>query len=404
MTQITGNNPASKQPGVNGSVSHGSKPRIIMVAGQFWPLVGGAEIQCQRLASELTRIGYDVRVLTGRHQAEIPKQETIDGVPVVRFGMLRVNKLRNLSVLLALAWALWRLRSSYDIIHAHQALRHAAVASFIGRLLRKPVLVKASSGGGGSDIIRMKQRVYGDWFSLFDPLLWRLILWCNIAIAVSTEARDELIEAGFGAGRVFNIPNGVPLSCAAHDTPAESDTKLVNVLCVAGLRPIKGIDVLLQSAAQADGLHINILGDGYQLRELTALKDKLGLRETVTFHGQRADVDLFLSRAEIYVCPSRAEGMSNALLEAMACGLPCIATAVEGNRDAIQNGVNGLLVDPEDAGALADALNKLSTDKGLRKTLGEQARKTVKDRYDINTTAMSIGELYSRLFAGDSRS
>ena len=373
------------------------KPRVLMVIGQFWPILGGAEVQCQRLSSELARQRYDVTVLTGRNQGSSPSEETLDGYQVIRCAIFPIPKLRNLSFLLSLAWSLWRLRHTYDIIHVYQALRPASVATVMGRLLGKPVIIKVSGGGKGSDITRMRKRGNRDFFSLWDPLLWRPIKWCDRIIAVSSEIKEELNQAGFAPEKVVSIPHGVAVDTYPKSSEMTARSETVQATCVAGLRPIKGVDVLLDAARRVQGVHFHVVGDGPQLRQLLTMKTTLGLDGVVTFHGRREDVAEFLARAHIAVFPSRAEGMSNALLEAMAQGLPCVATAVGGNRDMIQDGFNGLLVPSEDPDALAQAILHLAADSGLRASLGLEAWQTVRERYNLPTVAAQYDSLYAQL-------
>ena len=374
------------------------KPRVLMVISQFWPIIGGVEIQCQRLAAELRRRQHEVTVVTGRHDRSTPREETMNGFLVMRTPILQVPRLRNVSLLLSLGWTLWRLRRRYDVIQAHQALRTAAVATLMGKLLGKPVIIKVSSGGTGSEITRMRKRRSSDWFSLLDPLLWRAIRWCDRIIAVSSEIKDELLMAGFPPEKVMEVPNGVPVEATTGgrvNKTVASDT--VRAVCASGLRPIKGIDVLLEAAHRVEGVRFEILGDGPDMDHLLNMQADLGLDGSVVFHGRRDDVADFLASADIAVFPSRAEGMSNSLLEAMAQGVPCVATSVGGNRDTIEDGFNGLLVPPEDPSALAKAIQKLAANAELRARLGAEARRTICQRYDIVNVAERYAELYAVL-------
>lgn len=369
-----------------------------MVIGQFWPIVGGAEVQCGRLAAELTRQGYDVTVVTSRHNRSVSKNEIIDGFRVVRCLVIPIPRLRNLSFLLSLGWTLWRFRHKYDVIHAHQALRPASVAAVMGKLLGKPVVIKVSSGGKGSDIARMEKRGTHDWFGFLDPLLWRPIRWCDRIVAISSEIKRELLQAGFATEQVVEIPNGVPL-IPSHRRPSDTDiaSDPIKVICIAGLRAVKGVDLLLEAAHGVSDIQVDVIGDGPELERLIKLRYKLGLDDVVTFHGFQEETNKFLRRAQIAVFPSHAEGMSNALLEAMTQGIACVATAVGGNLDMIKDGVNGLLVPPEDPHALAQAIHRLAEDLDLRTRLGIEARQTTLKRYGIARVAEQYGALYSHL-------
>jgi glycosyltransferase involved in cell wall biosynthesis len=121
------------------------------------------------------------------------------------------------------------------------------------------------------------------------------------------------------------------------------------------------------------------------------------LSSQVHLPGQVKNVAEYLQAADLFVLPSRAEGLSNALLEAMAVGLPIVATAVGGTSDAISHGGNGLLILPEDQVALSEAIISLLQDSALRERLGYAARCTVETEYTISSVAARYLELYQTL-------
>jgi glycosyltransferase involved in cell wall biosynthesis len=119
----------------------------------------------------------------------------------------------------------------------------------------------------------------------------------------------------------------------------------------------------------------------------------------VRFHGRVDDPAVHTRAADLFVLPSLSEGISNALLEAMAQGLPCIATDIPGNRDLIRDGETGLLVPTGDPGALAQRIALLAGDEGLRASLGRAARRLVEVRFDIDSVAREYAALYRGLLA-----
>jgi glycosyltransferase involved in cell wall biosynthesis len=127
----------------------------------------------------------------------------------------------------------------------------------------------------------------------------------------------------------------------------------------------------------------------------------LGIQDSVEFLGSRADVVDLLQQSWGFVMPSRWEGMPNALLEAMACGLPCVATRVSGSEDIIADGVNGLLVEPEHPAEMAQALHRILEDTELAQRLGREGRATVIRDYQLITIVEQCLELYRRLLAGE---
>jgi glycosyltransferase involved in cell wall biosynthesis len=163
----------------------------------------------------------------------------------------------------------------------------------------------------------------------------------------------------------------------------------------------KGVDVLLEAWTRwkkPPEATLLIVGDG---PEAPRLKEKAGL--DVRWSGATGDVGTCLQAADVLVLPSRGEALSNSLLEAMACALPCIATRVGGTPEVLGDGKRGILIPPEDPEALAKALNDIASDPDLRKRLGQAGRSAVEDRFSIKATAAFYINLYEELAASAPR-
>ena len=172
---------------------------------------------------------------------------------------------------------------------------------------------------------------------------------------------------------------------------------------VAHLVPVKGHDILLEAASQIPDLHLFFAGRANDEDYKSALDSRiesLGMQNRVHFIGYVSDMPSFLAHMDMVALPTkkRGEGCPVALLEAMACGIACIATDVPGSRDILQDGVSGLLVPPEDANALAAAIRRLMEDPDLRKRLGAAARKRVAEHYTIEREVAAHEELYEEIF------
>jgi glycosyltransferase involved in cell wall biosynthesis len=381
-------------------------PRVMMVVRQFYPWVGGAERQAEQLAATLRQAGVEARVVTGWWWRNTARREMVRGVPVFRnftlWNMLDIHGLRKFAgyiYLLSLFWYLWRERKGYDLIHVHLLSYPAWAAVLAGRLLGKPVIIKVANSGTQSDLLRMRK---ADLLPGQRQML-PLTLKADRLVALSAESMQELRAAGVPAARIVRIPNGVVIPPATLRARMPGELALV----FAGrLVPSKGVAVLLNALAQARQARpalrwrLSILGGGPLRAELKALALQLGLDEIVTFMGAVDDVPAHLAQADVFVLPSQAEGLSNALLEAMARGLACVASDVGGNREAIQPGASGLLAAPNDAAALAAALVQLADDPGLRERLGRQARQQVEAEFGLDDIARRYQELYASLLAG----
>jgi glycosyltransferase involved in cell wall biosynthesis len=147
-------------------------------------------------------------------------------------------------------------------------------------------------------------------------------------------------------------------------------------------------------------VHFLIVGDSVSqaYRDgLEAYAAALGLGQRVVFTGFRRDVPALLSAVSVSVLPSLSEGLSNVVLEAMAAGVPVVATSVGGTPEIVDDGVTGLLVPPRDAGALADAISSLLTDPARRQTIGEAGRRRVEERFSLEAMVLATEQLYERL-------
>jgi glycosyltransferase involved in cell wall biosynthesis len=221
---------------------------------------------------------------------------------------------------------------------------------------------------------------------------------------------DEFKEIGFPESKIVFIPNGVEI-------PKEKkilfeEAKLV--MAVARLSLEKGIDVLLKAWAEVSALHpvlkLIIAGQGPLGSSLKELRQDLRLADSVEFVGSIPNLSEQWRNADLFVLPSRTEGLSNALLEAMSYGLPCIATNVGGNFELIAEdeqkkimpgkfiiGRNGLLVNPDDVEGLSEAILYLIGNELERQEMGNRARLYIQENYSIDLIADKYIGLYQRM-------
>jgi glycosyltransferase involved in cell wall biosynthesis len=213
-------------------------------------------------------------------------------------------------------------------------------------------------------------------------------------VANSPAASRQLTGEGVSSDRIRVIPNGLDLDkyhARVHRT------RIDTLITVGSLRPEKGYDELLEAFSRLTArrqLRLRLVGDGPHRAALERRARDLGIAGRVAFLGHREDVPDLLGTGDVFVCPSRSEAFPNAVLEAMAVGLPVIASAVGGLLDLISDGHNGLLVPPRDAGALATAIDRLVAQPTLAASLGESARRLVRDRYSFERMVASFEHLY----------
>jgi glycosyltransferase involved in cell wall biosynthesis len=231
--------------------------------------------------------------------------------------------------------------------------------------------------------------------------------WFTRYIAVSDAVRTALLESGISRDRIVVVPNGVSLE-AFRKAPREKLERLRNelglnedarvVVSVGTLREAKGHRYLFQAASKLrddfpEVVYL-IVGDGRCRPRLDRIVSDLDLLSTVRLVGARRDVVSFLSLADIFVLPSLWEGLPLALIEAMAVGIPCIATSVGGNAEVLSDPESGILVEAGNAESLEAGLRELLVDQERARALGENGRAVCRARYSIGAMVARLVEVY----------
>ena len=349
-----------------------------------------------------------MEVLTSRMDSNQAKREVIDGITVYRHfstGLPLFGRTlgQGYGHMMGLAGALAKMRSRYDVIHVHQMLHPAWMASKMGRLLSKPVVVKVSNTGERFDLLTLSQS--GGAMGRY--LARSMRIGVARAIAITSVSVEELTDAGFPREKIAYIPNGVDLPPETEfrqraSTRARLGVQASEVLVtfLGTLTEKKDVSTLLDAfsrliAAGERTAKIHIMGDGPLREALERQADGLGLANRVRFMGQVDDPSTYLIASDIFVLPSRVEGLPNALLEAMACQVACVVTPVGGNLDVVLHEENGLVTPVGDAEAMARMLLRLLEDRQLRERLAAAGRQTVENRFAIEKIAKRHLELYN---------
>ena len=250
-------------------------------------------------------------------------------------------------------------------------------------------------GRTGTGAVRSAPRLRTAWL-LHGYLRLELLLSRFGAVVVPSQALARfLAQRGLPASRLHVIPHGIDVpSDAPQRVGSDADTATV---CVASnLEHEKGVDVLIEACALAkQPISLEILGDGAERGRLEKLACERGV--DAWFAGHVEDVRRRLPRYEIFALPSRAENFPVAALEAMAAGLPVVATRVGGVPELVADGETGLVVEPEDPAALAAALDSLAGDDARRRRLGDAGARRVRELYDAERMATRVIALYESL-------
>ncbi len=270
-------------------------------------------------------------------------------------------------------------------------------AVLAGRMLNKRSIVKLGSSGVSGEVEVSRRTRRGQ---LRLALLRR---WADKVVVLDEIMQAEAVSIGISPDNIKLISNGIDAQLFSVPTtvnkadimPAEK----VNVLFVGRLVDEKSLPTLLKafqkSLRTCPYLHLTLVGDGPDRNMLEALVEYLQIKKRTTFAGKQRDVHAYLSHADIFVLPSKTEGMSNALLEAMAAGLPCLATPVGASPRMLDSGNSGILLPVGDVDAWAQALSDMGHDPERRASLGQTAKRRVMSEYDFSI----IGARYEALYA-----
>ena len=370
-------------------------PGVALLTSLFPPSVGGIQTQTLALGRALAELGAEVHVVT-RPAPETLAREERDGVVVHRVGLARGAAAASVAYVALAARAIAALGARVDVLHAHKLLSPASAALLASPLRRVPIVVTAHASGSVGDVASLaRQGVFGR------ARLAALRARADALVAVSAPIREELLAAGFRGERVHLVPNGVD---PRRHFPVD-DGERRRARHALGLPPEKGVDVLVDAWAEARRrgcvATLVVVGDGAERTALERRARELGILGSVRLAGAAADVAPWLRAADAFALPSRTEGVSVALLEAMATGLPVVATDVGGT--AAATGGAAVLVPPGDARALGAALTALLDAPDRAAALGAAARRRVLDGLGILQIARRHLELYRELAEGRAR-
>jgi glycosyltransferase involved in cell wall biosynthesis len=289
-------------------------------------------------------------------------------------------------VLKARSW-LERQLSSFQpqIVHAH--LFHALV--LIASLRHPPARQLVATHHHGSRYVSEKQRLH-EWADRFCGRRY------DAVVAVSRATRQFLIEHyGYQPAKLWTIPNGWSGVPQPRNGAAGR-----RIICVANFRPQKGHDVLLSAFVRVrrslPDASLVLVGDGELRETLTGQTVKLGVDDVVRFEGSVPDVWPLLAGADLFAIASRYEPLGLAVLEAMAAGLPVVATDVGGLRELVRPGITGELVPPDDPEALAEHLLGLLQEPARLAQMGAAGREQASD-YRVERMLDKYSELYRHL-------
>jgi len=373
--------------------------RLLLINSEYPPIGGGAGNASAHIAACLAKSGYDVTVVTSRFD-NLPHKEQTDNLTVHRIPSLRRKQDRSGAVeqiLFMISASLWtlqlipRLKPSTTL--AFFGVPSGAIAWVIKKLFKIPYIVSLRGG----DVPGFRPYDFDFYHKLVSPLLH--IIWKQaFAVVANSNGLRNLAQSFDSRFEIPIIPNGVDLDVYAMK---EHDWSTPRILSVGRIVHQKGLDLAVHALSDLKDLNWEwrIVGDGPEMNALKTLAAQLGISDRVIFQGwqSRAELIQCYKHSNLFLFPSRHEGMPNAVLEAMASGLPVIASRIAGYEELVLDSETGLLVESENKEALRNALRDLLADPTLRQRMGAASRRRVEQHYSWENTARQYAALLEKV-------
>ena len=384
------------------------KSKILILSTAYLPLVGGSELAIKNITDRIRDFDFDM--ITARLQKDSPAEEKMGNISVFRVsGFLTLFRLVLPKTFLPLSIFLkarkLMQKNDYKFIHAFQA-SGAAGAAWLLKVFNPELKLLLTLQEG------KQLESQGPGINFFRKLI---IKKADLATAISNYLRDYILGVKRGL-KVELIPNGVDLVGLSREFSYGEMTELENsldimpddkvIISVSRLVWKNGIDLLIQAVGVLNNRYTGrtykliLAGDGEEMKKLKNLANELGLSNNVIFAGSIRPEDLpkYLKIADVFVRPSRSEGLGSAFLESMAAGVPVIGTKIGGIPDFLEDRKTGLFCDPNPE-SIAAKINVLIENESLRHEIIKNSRALVEQKYDWNFIADKFKNLYNKFAA-----
>lgn len=372
-------------------------------------------------ARALVGLGHDVRVVSPKGWAppllprwrsyrDVPGVDVIDGIPVLYPRKLtlpgaRLRHRNNDAMLLAIGRPLRRIheRWPFDVIHAQMVVPDGWAAVRMGAELGVPVVATAHRADV-LDVPAQGERSRARVVEAIEDIGWI----CSVSRAIA----DSALALATPRREIRIVPNGADTRIFAPHTASEARARLglpddgPVVTFVGKLVPRKGVDTLIEAMGvlgrRPQGAPLLLAAGIGELRPaLERRAAELGVADRVRFVGKipHDDVGWWMSAGDLFVLPSLSEGLPTVVCEAMNCGRPVVATAVDGTPEIVRDGETGLLIRPGDPSALADAVARILDDPELAGRMGAEALRIGQEEYTWTANARRMVEIYEEATA-----
>lgn len=387
-------------------------PRVLLVTGAYSPEFSAGGLQSQAVARVLgDRAG--IRILTTATDPALKRDDLVEGIPVSRVVVDLNGRWSAVRATLRMLAALLRLVPRVDLVHIQGFSTKNILISAVAKLAGRPVAISLQTARHDEPAAVKAQ----------GRLAWWAFASADRYLSVSPALAAAALAAGLPAGKIEEAPNGVDIARFAPATADQRTTlrRQLNlpidrpiVLFVGVISPDKQPHVLLDAWLQlqsdpASASTLVFVGatdpalfelGGRLIDQLRATAKSSAFADRVVFVPAIDHIQDYFRASDVYAMPSLREGLPIALLEAMACGLPCVASHLPGSTDAvIEHGVNGRLTPAGDARGLASAIGQVLADPVAAARMGAAARRTVESRYTIERVAEMWLAAYNHVLA-----
>jgi glycosyltransferase involved in cell wall biosynthesis len=381
-------------------------PRICLVTHYFPPHMGGIEKVSYEQSKRLTEHGYKIDVLTSKIRGQ--NEQPAKGIRVFPYSNLNIAERIGVPYPV-LSFEAYRkfvqVIKNCDLVHAHgHVYMSSYMAGMVAKKYKKPFIVtQHNTFIDYQSILNMIERLND--FTIGKSVLKH----ANRIITVSKETRKYVLGLGADKSKTTVIYNGVDTDFFHPVNKGDSRKKVglpKNRKIIFSVRRLvykNGLDTLIESVPLLTPDHPNILfvvaGKGPSRKFIEKRIKELGMDTNIKLTGFVPDrlLPLYYDAADYFILPSASgEGLPLVLLEAMACGLPVIATTVGGTPEIIKHMKNGVLVPPRNPEAMTEALSKLLSEERLGSTIGEEARRIVEDRFTWEENLRQLQKIYNQ--------
>ncbi len=383
--------------------------RLVLVARRFWPLVGENENTLANLAAELASRNCRITVLTAGWNPRWPSTIVYRGFPVVRLPGAPRGGWSTMRFMRVLGEYLRRRSDEYDVVYV-SGLKHEAYAAVraVGR--RRPVVLRAEDAGRRGDSLWQIDASCG-------RRIKKGCMRARLFIGRTPGICRELVAAGYPRDRIHYVPDGVPIphrcddqrKAAARETLAVANPSLRSpqsapvVLFAGPLDEVQGAGDLLEAwetvVRRWPNAKLWFVGTGPFCAALAERTESRSLSGRVVLAGQFETVDEFLTASDLLVIPAREGSARSTLLEAMAAGLPIVATDLADHGQFVADGEHAVIVPRGDVPALADAIIRVLSNPKLSRKLGERARRRAVEQFSLARMADAHLQLLEEIVA-----